>query len=94
MLEGLSRDKRSCLWWTFVNCGHKKFYNVGPRCDVYRDCEDGSDEDECHLIVDGGYKYDPPLTDRYQFHEHFKCVIYKCCNKLECLSLAGLFSLV
>jgi hypothetical protein len=24
------RDKHSCLLWTFVNNGRKKFYNIGP----------------------------------------------------------------
>ena len=30
-LEKLARDKRSSLLRTFVNYGHKKLYNVGPK---------------------------------------------------------------
>jgi hypothetical protein len=35
-LEKLARDKHSSLLRTFVNCGRKKFYGIGPRLCYFR----------------------------------------------------------
>ncbi len=35
-LERSARDKHSSLLRTFVKYNHKKFYNIGPRCQCYK----------------------------------------------------------
>jgi hypothetical protein len=77
-LEGLARDQHSSLLRTLVNYGRKKFYNIGPR-----NVQKSFSQPLKGLRISG------------RIHNtSFSYQLTNGTNNLECLSLAGLSSIV